>query len=275
MPCTLSDCLLAGMKRIAAAIDLLLPRTCIVCGTRLLYSERHICLLCAGEMPLTRFWKQSHNLMSDRFNDIIQKNLINGKSAPPMSCHEMPEAADACPGSCREPYAYAAALFTYHAEAPFKFIPYNIKYKGDIRAGEYFGRMLGARLMREEHWKDADIIIPVPLHWTRRFRRGYNQAEAIASGLASAMGIPVRNDILFRRKRTRTQTKLNMEGKVLNVAGAFKARKCDSGEYRHIIIVDDVFTTGSTLMACFTALRTVFPPSIRISVATLGFVGGG
>jgi predicted amidophosphoribosyltransferase len=211
MPSTLSDCLLAGMKRIAAAIDLLLPRTCIVCGTRLLSSERHICLLCAGEMPLTRFWKQSHNLMSDRFNDIIQKNLINGKSATPTSCHEMPEAADACPGYCREPYAYAAALFTYHAEAQFRFIPYNIKYKGDIRAGEYFGRMLGARLIPEEHWKDADIIIPVPLHWTRRFRRGYNQAEAIASGLASAMGIPVRNDILFRRKRTRTQTKLSMK----------------------------------------------------------------
>ena len=263
------------MKRIAAAIDLLLPRTCIVCGKRLLFSEQHICLLCASEMPLTRFWKQSHNPMSDRFNDIIQKNLINGKAVITMSYHEMPETADVYPASCREPYAYAAALFTYHAEAPFRFIPYNIKYKGDIRAGEYFGRMLGARLIPEEHWKDADIVIPVPLHWTRRFRRGYNQAEAIASGLASAMEIPVRNDILFRRKRTRTQTKLNMEEKGRNVAGAFKARKCDPGEYRHIIIVDDVFTTGNTLFACFQALRTVFPPSVRISVVTLGFVDGG
>ena len=211
--------------------------------------------------------------MSDRFNDIIQKNLINVKADFPMSRHEMPEAADACPGSCREPYAYAAALFTYHAEAPFRFIPYNIKYKGDIRAGKYFGRMLGARLLLEEHWKDAEIIIPVPLHWTRKFRRGYNQAEAIASGLASAMGIPVRNDIIFRHKRTRTQTKLNMEGKIRNVTGAFRARNCDPGEYRHIIIVDDVFTTGSTLMACFMALREVYPYPVRISVATLGFVG--
>ena len=265
---------LAGMKRIASAIDLLLPRTCIVCGQRLLSSEQHICLLCAAEMPLTHFWKQSRNPMSDRFNDIMQKELINGKTDLPMSYQEMPEAADVCPAPCREAYAYASALFTYHAEAPFRLIPYNIKYKGNIRAGIYFGRMLGARLMLEEHWKDADIIIPVPLHWTRRFRRGYNQAEAIAYGIASAMGIPVRNDILFRRKRTRTQTKLNIEGKRRNVSGAFKARKCEPGKYRHIIIVDDVFTTGSTLMACFTALRTVFPPSVRISVATLGFVGG-
>ena len=178
MPCTLSDCLLAGMKRIASAIDILLPRTCIVCGARLLSSERHICLLCASEMPLTRFWKQSHNLMSDRFNDIIQKNLINGKSAPPMSCHEMPEAADACPGSCREPYAYAAALFTYHAEAPFKFIPYNIReisVPENISEGclvpdlceRSIGRMPTSSFRSPcigPEDSDADTIRPKPLH---------------------------------------------------------------------------------------------------------------
>lgn len=276
MSCAVSYDLLADMKRIASAIDILLPRTCIVCGARLLYSERHICLLCASEMPLTRFWKQSHNLMSDRFNDIIQKNLINGKSAPPMSCHEMPEAADVCPGSCREPYAYAAALFTYHAEAPFRLIPYNIKYKGDVRAGEYFGRMLGSRLMKEDIWKDADIVIPVPLHWSRRLRRGYNQAEAIASGLASVMGISLRTDILVRKKRTRTQTKLDIAGKALNVAGAFAvdSKALPLNDLKHVIILDDVFTTGSTAGACFMALRAVLPVSVRISVVTLAFVSG-
>jgi ComF family protein len=204
--------------------------------------------------------------MSDRFNDIIQKNLIQEEHAK--------EVSDASAGSCREPYAYAAALFTYHAEASYRHIPYSIKYKGNVRAGEYFGRMLGSRLIKEELWADAETVIPVPLHWTRKFRRGYNQAEAIASGLASAMGIKVRNDILIRIRQTRTQTKLDIEGKTRNVAGAFKAGNCSPEEYRHIIIVDDVFTTGSTLFACFTALRTVFPPGVRISVATLGFVGG-
>lgn len=267
MSCPVSFVLIAGMKRIAAAIDLLLPRTCIVCGTRLLSSEHHICLYCAAEMPLTRFWKQSHNPMSDRFNDIIQKNLIQEEHAKGVS--------DASAGSCREPYAYAAALFTYHAEASYRHIPYSIKYKGNVRAGEYFGRMLGSRLIKEELWADAETVIPVPLHWTRKFRRGYNQAEAIASGLASAMRITVRNDILIRIRQTKTQTKLDIDGKVRNVSGAFKASKCDPGEYSHIIIVDDVFTTGSTLYACFTALREVFPPTVRISVVTLAFVGEG
>lgn len=255
------------MKLIGAAIDLLIPRTCIVCGARLLSSELHICLFCAAEMPLTRFWNQSHNPMSDRFNDIIQKNLTDSEPAGSESY--------AYPASCREPYAYATALFTYHAEAPFRHIPYSIKYKGDVRAGEYFGRMLGRRLCKEDLWNDADLIIPVPLHWARKFRRGYNQAEVIASGIASEMGIMIRSDILDRHKRTKTQTKLDIEGKARNVAGAFTAKKTDPAEYRHIIIVDDVFTTGSTLGECFRALRFVFPPSVRISVATLGFVGGG
>lgn len=244
------------MKRIASAIDLLIPRTCIVCGEKLLSSERHICLGCMAEMPLTYFWKQSHNPMSDRFNEVIQKNR-----------------SDLAPW---EPYAYAAALFTYHGEAPFRLIPYNIKYKGDVRAGKYFGRVLGSRLMKESHWQDADIVIPVPLHWTRRFRRGYNQAEAIARGLALVMGIPVATDILMRRKRTKTQTKLDIEGKARNVAGAFAVNEMalSSKAVKHMIIVDDVFTTGATLGECFRALRSVFPPSIRISIATLAFVGG-
>ena len=124
------------------------------------------------------------------------------------------------------------------------------------------------------------MIMPVPLHWAREWKRGYNQAEVIASALASETGVPLRTDVLKRRRRTRTQTRLDIEGKARNVAGAFSVSDDaavifrSGGNVRHILLVDDVFTTGSTLTACFTALRTVFPPGVRISVATLGFVGG-
>ena len=244
------------MKWIESAMDILLPRLCIVCGARLLSSERHICLECLAGLPLTYFWKQNHNPMSDRFNEIIQKSL------------------DSSDCDRKEFYAYSAALFIYNSEAQFRLIPYHIKYKGNIKAGEYFGRMLGRRLKEDEHWQDADLIIPVPLHWTRKFSRGYNQAEVIASGIASETGIPMRTDILRRIKRTKTQTKLDINGKARNVADAFEAAKKDLPAVRHLVIVDDVFTTGNTLGACFQALREVFPPSVRISVATLGFVGG-
>ena len=85
------------------------------------------------------------------------------------------------------------------------------------------------------------------------------------------MGVPVRTDILYRRRTTKTQTKVDVEAKARNVAEAFEATRRD--DMKHIILVDDLFTTGSTLMACFTALRAVYPPEVRISVATLCFVG--
>lgn len=244
------------MKWIESVMDIMLPRLCIVCGERLLSSERHLCLECLAGLPLTYFWKLDHNPMSDRFNEVIQKGLDSGNRVG------------------KEFYAYSAALFIYDSEAQFRFIPYHIKYKGDIRAGEYFGRMLGRRLKAEDIWKSADLIIPVPLHWSRKFSRGYNQAEAIASGIASETGIPMRKDILRRIKRTKTQTKLDIDGKARNVADAFKVVKKDLPDARHLVIVDDVFTTGNTLFACFAALRSVFPPSVRISVVTLGYVGG-
>lgn len=241
------------MRGLRAAGDILLPRLCIVCGQRLLLEEKHLCLGCLADLPQTFFWTTSHNPMADRFNEIIQKEGPDG----------------------HERYAYAAALFFYHSEADYRLIPYQIKYHGNIDAGGWFGRMLGRWLATSDAFLDVDLVVPVPLHWTRRWKRGYNQAEIIASAVADAMGVQMRTDILKRRRRTQTQTRIEVEEKVRNVAGAFcisSVPESLSG-VRHILLVDDVFTTGSTMFACFKALRTAFPPEVRISVATLGFVG--
>lgn len=249
-------------KMLAAAWDILLPSVCIVCGRKLLLNERHICLNCRMDMPLTYFWNMPVNPMSDRFNEVIQKEL------------------DAAPER-REIYASATALFFYKRESQYRKIPYFIKYQGGIRAAEHFGRMLGKRLAASKIWNDCDLIIPVPLHWTRKWKRGYNQAEIIAGAVAETMSIPIRTDLLKRRRRTRTQTKLDIEGKAKNVAGAFEVTETatelikERPDIRRIVLIDDVFTSGSTLHACFVALRSVFPPSVRISVVTLAFVGGG
>lgn len=250
--------------------DFLLPRKCIVCGEKLTAQEEHICRWCRDDMPQTRFWQLRHNPMADKINAAIQKEL-----------EKLWDAGD----FRTERYVRAVALFFFNEEADYKKIPYRIKYEGDIRAGRYFGKMLGDRLSRAEWFQDVDIIIPVPLHWRRKWKRGYNQAEIIAQGISEALGIPVRTDILRRRKHTRTQINLNIQQKSANVAGAFSASlpqtrstNADNSSNRtyrprHILLVDDVFTTGSTLTACFFALRSAFPPEVRISVATLGFVG--
>lgn len=265
------------LEGLRAAADILLPRVCIVCGRKLHLKERHICLDCQADMPRTWFWEQSHNAMADRFNAAIQHGLEAAwaEAGGPEPAPAEPQGA--ATGSLHEPYAYASALFFYQSGAGYRQIPYQIKYHGNLSAGRFFGEMLGRSLASSSLFSDVDVIIPVPLHWTRRCKRGYNQAEVIASAVAEAMGRPLRKDILIRSRRTRTQTKLDIKEKARNVSGAFQVRRsllCKDGlSVRHILIIDDVFTTGSTLHACFTALRSVFPPSVRISVATLGFVG--
>lgn len=245
-----------------ALSDLLLPRKCIVCGRTLYVDERHLCLYCLADMPLTRFWIMEHNPMADRFNVVIQKGL-----------EQAWENGDCLPDG-HERYAFATALFFYDTESGYRHIPQRIKYHGDISTGRYFGRMLGRKLKEAPWTSDIDAVVPVPLHWRRKWTRGYNQAEVIASAVASVLEVPMRTDILRRIRRTHTQTKLATEEKEKNVRNAFAVTIGSDCILKHILLVDDVFTTGSTLVACFRALREVFPPSVRISVATLGFVGG-
>jgi ComF family protein len=204
--------------------------------------------------------------MADRFNALIQENLEE-----------------------RIGYVFAIALFFYREESEYRRIPYQIKYHGDIPAGRFFGQMLGQKIASAEHFADVDAVIPVPLHWIRQWKRGYNQAEVIAREVATTLGTELRTDILQRSRRTRTQTKLSIEGKAANVQGAFRVRpnlansfknssschslKSNGSNLKHMLLIDDVFTTGSTLHACYQVLRSVFPPDVRISVATLAFVG--
>lgn len=268
-------------------VDFFLPRTCIICETVLFDDEELLCRKCAGDIPHTYFWLLRNNPMADKFNALIQEDLV-----------EAWEEGDGALGR-GERYAYGAALFFYRSDSEYRKITQVIKYHGRVDVGRSFGLMLGKRLRSSALYADVDALVPVPLHWIRQWDRGYNQAEVIASGVAEAMGVPLRNDILRRCRHTKTQTRLDVAEKARNVAGAFtvdvrwlksmEGRAClpsscsieypnpDSTlpELRHILLIDDVYTTGSTLQACFIALRTAFPPPIRISIATLGFVGGG
>ena len=249
-------------KWLNSLADLLLPRVCVVCGRKLTVGERNICLFCLSELPQTFFWERRHNTMADKFNSLIERwldgDLVGGRL---------------------ERYAYAVALFFYDGQGDFRKITQQLKYHADLGLGLSFGRMLAHRIDDARHFEDVDVIIPVPLHWTRRWKRGYNQAEVIAGAIAEQLGVDLRTDILIRSRRTRTQTKVNPSKKSENVKGAFAVNKTylpaisSVAGYQHILLVDDVFTSGSTLHACFVALRSVFPPSVRISVATLGFVG--
>lgn len=235
-------------------LDVILPRECVVCGERLDRCERHICLHCLAGLPLTYTWDMAHNRISDKFNETVQRDI-----------------------SSYEPYIFASSLFFYNGEADYRKILYSLKYHGNMSLGRMFGNMLGKKIGKAGHFADINLVIPVPLHWTRKWKRGYNQAETIAAAVARQLNADLETGLLYRKRRTKTQTRLNVVQKAANVADAFAVREKRAGKILHdtghILLVDDVFTTGATLKACYLALRRHFPASVRISVATLGFVG--
>lgn len=261
--------------RLKALADLILPRKCAVCGEKLLQNEEFLCRGCAEHLPLTYFWTQKYNPMANRYNELIES----------------------------EKYEYANALYFYREG--YKHISKSLKYHADIPLGEYIGKALGRKLALCRHMDSVDMIIPVPLYKWRKFKRGYNQAEIIARAMLEgwdealkaetgegASPNPcryVRTDILHRVRNTSTQTKLAMEKKHQNVSGAFKidntrwhtSQHTEAMPPKHILLVDDVFTSGSTLSECQRAVREGLAEhfgaeaaaAVRISIATLAYVG--
>ncbi len=250
--------------------DLLLPRLCVVCGTRLTTDERFMCSDCADDLPLTYYWDLPFNPAADRLNENIQRKI---ESALPVPSAEVADGDIGTEEDLYEPYARFAALFFYNSDNGYRHICHRLKYNGDIALGRHFSRMLGERLSASPLFGDVDLVVPVPLHWTRRWKRGYNQAAVIAGEVATRLGARHCPHLLVRKRRTETQTVLSVDQKKLNVAGAFTiSKKAKQWRPRHILIVDDVMTTGATIAECHSALREVFPTSVRISAASLACV---
>ncbi len=264
------------LKHLLTALgDMFLPRTCLVCEAKLSADEKFMCADCEEDIPLTYYWDIPYNPAADRLNEAIQHKFDTlpypDSTSESQTVDSQWETEDK-PRLEYEPYARYAGLFFYNNDNGYRYICQHLKYDGDIALGRHYSHMLGEKLAGSELFRDVDLVVPVPLHWTRQWKRGYNQSAVIASEVAAVLGAVHKPRLLLRCRRTQTQTVLSVEEKKLNVAGAFTVnrRAIPSKPPQHILLIDDMLTTGATIAACHAALRKVFPTSVRISAASLG-----
>lgn len=217
------------------------PDLCEVCGRPLVQGESIMCLHCRTGMPLLAY-------KPDEFSEMLQRI--------------------ASPGV---PVERAAAYFRYTSGGTYSKLIYATKYHGRPWVGERLARELAEKLLPQGFFDDIDALVPVPMHFVKKMRRGYNQTEEIVRGVASATSLPVVTALKSQRGHD-TQTHKGAFARWLNAENIYAAREVRLRGLRHVLVVDDVMTTGSTILSCIKALRAV-RPDLRVSVLTLGLTG--
>lgn len=217
-------------------ISLIYPHICMACGKSLYKYEECICLYCRYHLPRTNFHNDADNPVS---------KLFWGKA----------------------PMHSAAAYYHFQKGGKVQHLIHQLKYKERSEVGVYVGELYGKELAASPLFNTADIIIPVPLHPKKLRKRGYNQSEMFADGLSRSMRIPVNSTALTKISTTETQTRKSRFSRWENIKEAFHLENNTILENKHILLVDDVITTGSTIESCINMLNQI--PGVKISVAAI------
>ncbi len=219
-------------------LSLLFPRICYGCGNHLLRNENIICTECYVVIPRTDYHKNRENPVEQLFW-----------------------------GRCK---IEAAAAFSYYNRGSrIRNLIHYLKYKGIKDIGFELGRIYGLSLKYSGYTDTIDFIIPVPLHPAKQRSRGFNQSELIADGISDATGIQVNIKAVVRTVSSSTQTKRSRYERWVNVEGIFSVTDPDSIRGRHILLIDDVITTGSTMESCVNEILKT--EGVKVSVAALAY----
>lgn len=229
------------MKKNSKAIfqtlsDYIFPRNCYGCEVRLEFYEKHLCLNCQIQLPLTLFHQTTENPLFQKLSN-------------------------------RFPTESATSLFYFEKEGVLAHLIHLFKYNGVKEIGVFLGPWLGDHLKESAMTADLDAIVPVPLHTVKKRKRGFNQSELIAKALSKKTKLPLLSEVLIRVKNTTALAQLGETERELEVRNAFELNIKYSDQPMHLLLVDDVLTTGATLTACASALLK--NSKIKISIAVL------
>ena len=230
------------LKTITSSINdfshLFFPHNCLGCSSDAIGHYQILCAKCFTELPETGFFQHAGNKTEKIFYGriVVQQ---------------------------------AGSMYYFTKDSLVQKLIFELKYKGNKTAGSLLGRLTGQGIANSKRFDDIDLIVPLPLNPAKEKRRGYNQAAVIAESIASVMQKPLLTNTAYRTVFTETQTHKDRISRWQNMEGVFAVKDISAITGKHILLVDDVLTTGATLEACAQSLLQV--PGTRISIATVAY----
>lgn len=225
----------------SAVFHLFFPHICVGCGSDILPVENVLCLTCLNDLPFTNFAFHSNN---------AAEKIFWG----------------------RVPVRSVMALFYFTKVSIVQNLIHEFKYKGNKDLGKYLGILIGENLAQTNRFRDISVIIPLPLFKEKEKRRGYNQSEILSQGIAESMEVPLMTHNVIRIVDTETQTKKGRLERWKNVDKTFQVLHPEQLQNKHILLVDDVITTGATLEACASEILKI--SNTTVSIASLALSSG-
>ncbi|HEX6914338.1 MAG TPA: phosphoribosyltransferase family protein [Chitinophagaceae bacterium] len=219
-------------------LHLFFPHFCHGCGSGLVDEGQLLCLQCHARLPETNFFSLAGNPVEKTFYG-------------------------------RMPVEAAGATYFFTRDSLVQHLVKELKYHGDKDIGYYLGRLTGVALKNSARFDTIDCIQPLPLNWRREEKRGYNQAALIAAGIAGELRLPMHTNAVIRKLATATQTKKDRIARWQTMREVFEIAEPEPLKDRHVLLVDDIITTGATLEACGSVMLKV--PGLRLSIATVAW----
>jgi len=218
--------------------NLFFPHTCEGCGTDITHSKAVLCAACAEQLPETVFIREAGNPVEQKFFGQLT-------------------------------VAAAGSAFFFTKQSLLQHLVKQLKYHGNRETGHYLGALLGHQLSQTNRFDSVDVIVPLPLNWKKEKRRGYNQAAIIAEGITSVWKKPILYKAVARNVFTETQTHKDRITRWQSMQGVFTVTAPGHLAHQHVLLVDDIITTGATLEACGESILAV--SGTKLSIATVAY----